>query len=149
MPSTENIFLQVHYSIGLFVISLEPINDTFFPGINFKEFGFGVICVCTNILRYNSNLKIKGLYLKSHNFFYFLTFFDAILSAFSAPCSKISSINLLSLLSLFISLEIGSTLDTTNSANLFLKSEKFLFENSSIVWFQTDYLNLSKYCINF
>ena len=34
----------------LSIISLGISLDTFFPGKNFNEFGFGVISVCTNII---------------------------------------------------------------------------------------------------
>ena len=65
-------------------------------------------------------------------FFISLTFFEVILSAFSAPSFKILSIKLLSFFNLFISLDIGEIFSTTRSESLFLNSEKFFPPNSFI-----------------
>ena len=50
-PSIERIFLINSLLVSVIsIISTGPINDTFFPGRNFNEFGLGVASVCTNIL---------------------------------------------------------------------------------------------------
>ena len=49
-PSIDRIFLIRSLLVLLiYVISIGPIKDTLFPGMNFSEFGLGVISVCTNI----------------------------------------------------------------------------------------------------
>ena len=42
-PSIERIFLNKIFPVSfLFEYSTDPIAETFLPGMNFKEFGFGV-----------------------------------------------------------------------------------------------------------
>ena len=56
-PSTDRIFLISSLLVLLIsVISIGPIKDTFFPGMNFNEFGFGVVCVWTNMIM---NISIR------------------------------------------------------------------------------------------
>ena len=43
-------FTRILLKLSFFEISKEPAFETFLPGKNFSESGFGVFCVCTNIL---------------------------------------------------------------------------------------------------
>ena len=43
-------FTSTLLKLSFFETSKEPAFETFLPGKNFSESGFGVFCVCTNIL---------------------------------------------------------------------------------------------------
>ena len=118
------------------VNSIGPDIETFSPGKNFNEFGFGVFKVCTNILtvyKYKIIFLKNFFIIKTNDFFIFLIFSDAISLAFCAPSFKTLSIKL-HLLAIYLFLEdIGEILSTTKLANFSLNSEKFFPENSLIV----------------
>ena len=71
-PFIDKIFLISSLEVCFFSVnSTGPSNETFSPGKNFSEFGFGVFKVCTNISMYIDTIKkfLKIKLLKTNDFF--------------------------------------------------------------------------------